>query len=197
MKKVSINFSTAHILVTGAIIFLFTGCGPAISTLAGSGVYGYQDGSGDQAQFDRVKALAVDSKGNVYLSDFNNGKPVDRRGYNHFLRKITSTGLVSTLAGGDKGFADGAVESARFNGITGMVFDLQGNLLIADFYNHRIRKITPEGVVTTLAGADKFGHQDGFVTSATLNNPTGVAVAPDGSILFLDYNSNKVRKLSM
>jgi DNA-binding beta-propeller fold protein YncE len=101
-----------------------------VSTLAGSGVGGYQDGA--SAKFNNPYGVAVDSSGNVYVADYSTNR----------IRKITPAGVVSTLAGtsGEPGYEDGA--SAQFSSPTGVAVDSSGNVYVADGGNHRIRKIT-------------------------------------------------------
>lgn len=120
----------------------------AVTTLAGSsGAVGTDDGTGPAARFGAPRALAADDAGNVYVADTDN----------HTIRKITPTGVVTTLAGrpGQSGFADGAGGQARFSEPRGVAVDAAGNVFVADTGNAAVRQIAPDGVVTTIAAAKK------------------------------------------
>jgi sugar lactone lactonase YvrE len=142
-----------------------------VTTLAGSaGVQGNADGTGSAARFNSPDGVAVDDAGYVYVADTAN----------HTIRKITPVdGVVTTLAGaaGVPGSADGTGSDARFNSPGGVAVDDAGNVYVADTDNHTIRKITPAGVVTTLAGAaGALGSANGPGGDARFNRPTGLAV---------------------
>ena len=157
-----------------------------VSTLAGSGNAGYADGTGSAAVFNDPRGIAVDASGNVYTSDI----------INHRIRKITPSGVVTTFAGGAQGFANGTGASAQFSSPRGLAFDAQGNLYVADAYNARIRKITPGGVVTTVAGTGSFSSVDGPVAIASIYDPVDVAVDAAGNIYVAEASGNKIRKIS-
>jgi sugar lactone lactonase YvrE len=156
-----------------------------VSTLAGSGTNGYLDGIGSEAQFKYVVGVAVDTKGNVYVADFDN----------HRIRKITPNGNVITLAGKDPGFADGQGEEAKFLNPTEIDVDAAGNVYVAEIGNHKIRKITPEGKVTTLAGSEQ-GFDDGAGFNAKFSNPHGIAVDGNGNVYVGDTSNDRIRKIT-
>ena len=160
-------------------------------TLAGSDIFGYDDGTGTTARFDSPSGVAVDNDGNVYVADTRNNR----------IRKITPEGVVSTLAGSTKGYQDGAGAVAQFYEPAGVAVDSAGNVYVADNWNHRIRKISPEGVVSTLAGsgptgAGQGGFADGDGTKAQFNKPTGVAVGSDGNVYVTEDGSARIRKIN-
>jgi sugar lactone lactonase YvrE len=161
-----------------------------VTTLAGSaGLSGSADGTGAAARFSGPEGVAVDGAGNVFVADY----------HNNTIRKITPSGVVTTLAGtaGSSGSADGTGAAARFNQPRGVAVDGSGNVFVADSYNNAIRKITPNGVVTTLAGtAGSYGSADGTGATARFNNPSGVAVDGAGNVFVTDYNNTTIRKIT-
>lgn len=161
-----------------------------VSTIAGTaGSLGSANGTGAVARFTYPRGVAVDSSGNVYVADTQN----------HTIRKITSAGAVTTLAGtaGSVGSADGSGAAARFNYPYGIAVDSSGNVYVADSNNHTIRKITSAGVVTTLAGtAGSIGSVDGTGTAARFYSPRGIAVDNSGNVYVADTSNNTVRKIT-
>ncbi|MDQ2657414.1 MAG: IPT/TIG domain-containing protein [Bacteroidota bacterium] len=158
--------------------------GGLVSTLAGTGVAGFADGAGAEAQFNAPTDVDVDDNGVVYVAD----------NANHRIRKITPDGVVSTVAGDVSGFSDGEVATALFKNPSGVSVDGEGNLYVADRLNHRIRKIDmTAGVVSTVAGAGTVGSRDGAANEAQFNNPYGLEVDDDGSIVVADLSNNKIR----
>jgi len=157
-----------------------------VTTVAGSGEKGFADGAGVAAQFDIPHDVAVDASGNVYVAETNK----------NYIRKITSEGMVTTFAGsGAWGFADGTGVSAQFNGIGGIAVDALGNVYVADVLNCRIRKITPDGMVTTVAGSGVPGFADDIGLAAQFNRPTGIVVDASGNVYVADTYNHCIRKM--
>jgi trimeric autotransporter adhesin len=167
--------------------------GGVISTLAGTGTQGY---SGDGAQaaaatFDGPVGVAVDASGNLYIADY-----ADQR-----VRKVSSGGTISTLAGtGTQGYSGdgGQATSAQLNQPWGLAADASGTVYIADLMNHSIRKVTPGGVITTVAGTGRpgFAGDGGQAALAQLRYPAGVAVDKSGNLFIADTGNSRVRKVS-
>ncbi len=161
-----------------------------VTTIAGTaGVRGHTDGTGAAASFDYPQGITIDSSGNLYVADTNN----------HVIRKVSPGGVVTTLAGmpGVTGHADGAGAVARFNYPVGIAIDSAGNLYVGDSHNNTIRKVSPGGVVTTLAGtAGVAGAADGTGAAASFNDPQGVAIDSSGTLYVADFVGNTIRKVS-
>jgi len=158
----------------------------AVTTLAGNGSSGFRNGIGTNASFWYPSGVAVDGSGNVFVADI----------YNHAIRKITTNGTVTTLAGkGTYGFRNGTGTNALFDYPIGVAVDGSGNVFVADSDNCSIRKIAPGGVVTTLAGTGSDGFVDGTGTNASFSFPQGVAVDRDGYVYVADAGNNAVRKI--
>jgi len=159
--------------------------GGTVTTLAGS-VSGYLDGNDISARFREPRGVAVDSNGNVYVADT----------LNNMIRKVTPGGVVSTFAGdGNFDSDNGAGATASFGGPYGVAVDSAGNVYVGDASNHRIRKITPAAVVSTLAGSTS-GFADGIGAAAQFLNPRGVAVDALGNVYVADFANNRIRKIS-
>jgi hypothetical protein len=162
-----------------------------VTTLAGlAGVTGSQNGTGSAARFNYPWGVAVDTNGNVYVGDQGS----------ETIRKVTSAGVVTTLAGmaDVAGSADGTGSNARFNNPAGVAVDSAGNVYVADYVNETIRKVTPAGVVTTLAGlAGNAGSADGAGSAARFNDPTGMAVDLAGNVYVSDRGNNTIRKVTL
>ena len=156
-----------------------------VSTLAGlAGSYGSADGTGSAARFISPWAWR-------WIARAMSMWPTTG---NYTIRKITPSGVVSTLAGlaGSFGSADGTGSAARFYYPTGVAVDSAGNVYVADTGNDTIRKITPSGVVSTLAGlAGSFGSDDGTGSAARFHDPTGVAVDSAGNVYVADRTTTR------
>jgi len=157
-----------------------------VNTLAGSaGDFGNADGVGAAARFDQPTGIAVDIDGNVYVADFGNVS----------IRKVTATGVVTTLAGsGALGGADGIGTAASFFSLYGLAIDGKGNLWVPDRSN-KIRKVTRAGVVSTFAGTGASGSADGPVAVATFKQLQDVAVDASGTLYVADTGNRKVRRV--
>jgi sugar lactone lactonase YvrE len=156
-----------------------------VSTIAGSDS-GYVDGTGPTAKFHFPEDAEVDANGNIIVSDNVNNR----------IRKISPTGVVTTIAGGSPGFADGTGAAAKFYSPQGLAIDAAGNIIVADIGNSRIRKISPAGVVTTIAGDGTYGFADGTGATAKFYGPTDVAIDASGNIIVVDYSNHRIRKIS-
>jgi RHS repeat-associated protein len=155
------------------------------SILAGSGQPGLVDAIGTAAQFKEPRALAYDAVGQVvYVADSGN----------HVIRRVTLDGRVMTIAGnGSAGDHDGSGTLAMLKQPSGLALDGQGILYIADTGNNKIKRMTPDGAVATIAGAGPTGFADG--TSALFNQPQGIAIGDDGAIYIADTLNNRIRVL--
>jgi hypothetical protein len=160
----------------------------SVTTIAGAaGISGSADGTNGAARFNYPHGLAVDSAGNVYIADTSN----------HTIRKMTSSGAVTTLAGlaGVSGTADGVGNAARFNQPWSLAVDSAGNIYVADAYNSTARKITSAGEVTTIGGVAGFtGASDGIASSAMFSLPYGIAVDKTGCLYLADTGNNRISK---
>ncbi len=160
------------------------------TTLAGlAGVAGSADGTGNAARFNQPRGMAVDGAGYVYVADM----------LNHTIRKISPAGEVTTLAGlaGAAGSADGTGSAARFNWPSSVAIDGAGYTYVTEFNNHTIRKISPAGEVTTLAGlAGVAGSADGTGSAARFYHPHGVAADGAGYLYVADDYNHTIRKIS-
>jgi len=144
-----------------------------VSTLAGTGISGYVDGPASSAQFDNPSGIALDNTGNLFVAD----------SFNHCIRVVRPDGTVSTLAGdGKAGYRDGPTTQAQFNLPIGVTLSPSGVIYIADSGNNRIRAISPEGMVTTLAGSGERGFKDGPPELAQFNAPAYLSVGPERNI---------------
>ena len=160
-----------------------------VTTLAGSpGLSGSADGVGGVARFYHPLGVAVDAAGTVYVAD----------SFNRTIRKISPTGAVSTFAGvaGSLGSADGTGAAARFGGPNGLALDAAGNLFVVDNGNYTIRRITPAGEVTTIAGSTGVqGSSDGVGSAASFWSPSKAALDGAGNLYVADTGNSTIRRI--
>ncbi|MEE8177783.1 MAG: NHL repeat-containing protein, partial [Acidobacteriota bacterium] len=189
MRRLSICGLTVLICLTVPLLSLaqdiITTAAGATWTFPGDG------GAATDAPLGEVQAVAIDAAGNVFAADTGNNLVV----------KISPTGVLTVVAGnGIRGFSGdgGPATSASLNQPTSVTVDIAGNLFIVDKDNQRIRKVTPGGTITTVAGNGDFGFtgDGGAATSASLNFPRGVAVDADGNLYIADTYSNRIRKIT-
>ncbi|MBM3274233.1 MAG: hypothetical protein FJZ00_03710 [Candidatus Sericytochromatia bacterium] len=153
-----------------------------VTTIAGDTRRGRIDGAALEARFADPTGIAVDAQGAIFV--------VEQGGSS--IRKVAG-GQVTTLVGSaGVGFSDGAADSAMLNRPFGLAADAGGNLYVADTDNHRVRKILPNGFVSTLAGGDP-GFKDGIRTAAQFNFPRGVAVDSAGRVYVADAGNHAIR----
>jgi sugar lactone lactonase YvrE len=162
----------------------------AVTTRAGTaGASGITDATGAAARFNGPAGIAVHSTGDLYVADT----------VNNTLRKVTSGNVVTTLAGtyGVTGSTDATGVNALFSGLTGSATDSTGNIYVADTQNSTIRKITPAGVVSTIAGLPGIaGLKDGAGTDAWFNKPRDVAIDSNGNLYVADTGNAALRKIT-
>ena len=157
-----------------------------VSTFAGSGVQGFQNGPASTAQFKFPYGLAFDTTGNLYVADISN----------HSIRKIDNKGNVSTYAGtGIKGSTNGPAVTAQFKFPYGLAFDTKGNLYVTDSQNHRIRKIDSKGNVSTFAGSGTEGFRDGPANTAQFAYPGKLVFDTKGNLYVADTRNHRIRKI--
>ncbi|MFF7991977.1 RICIN domain-containing protein [Kitasatospora xanthocidica] len=164
-----------------------------ITTIAGTGTAGFSGDGGpaDQAQLNRPHALVMDSAGSLYIAESGN----------HRIRKITADGIITTIAGtGTAGSTgdDGPADQAQLNIPTGVVVDSAGTLYIADYGNHRVRKITADGTITTIAGTGTAAStgDGGPGDEAQLDSPVGLALDCVGTLYIAEYSGNRIRRIT-
>jgi len=155
-------------------------------TPQGNRTAGYMDGDANSSQFYNPWGITFAKDGNLYVADANN----------HRVRKLTPQGNSSTIAGSSAGYGDGIGSHAKFNCPIAITIDDVGNLLVADYNNHRIRKVTPQGAVSTIAGSSA-GNQDGECSKALFNYPVGITLDWEGNIIVADHNNHTIRKITL
>lgn len=159
-----------------------------VSTIAGSGSRGIINGEALEASFVYPTDIEFDNAGNLYI--------VDRGGHN--IRKLNNNRVVSVVAGsgiGVPGFRDGPDLSARFHDPLSITLDKEGNLYVTDAASHAIRQITPDGVVSTLAGGQHIGFGDGLGKDARFEWPTGISINSKGELFVAEGINNRIRKV--
>lgn len=159
----------------------------SVVTIAGAGYSGIEDGPARSASFSDPFGVAVDKRGAVYVCD---------GGDSNRIRRITTDGKVETIAGSTEGFEDSDAHHAKFNTPSGLAIDRKGNIIVADTSNNRIRKISADGKVTTLAGDGAPGYKDGPASEAQFDGPIGIAVDKHGSVFVADAYNDRIRKIS-
>ena len=158
------------------------------TTLAGTGFEGFANGPAGTAMFKWPINTVVDGSGTIYVTDV----------LNSMIRKISPEGVVNTLAGsGTPGYQNGPGSTAMFRYPAAVAVDAVGNVYVAEQQNHCIRKITPGGEVTTLAGNGSYGYADGTGNNARFSSCTGIAFGPDGNLYIADWGNNRIRKVTM
>jgi serine/threonine protein kinase, bacterial len=158
-----------------------------VRTLAGSGGKGHVAGNGAIAKFDSPSGVAVDEAGNVYVADSGN----------NMIRLIAPRGVVTTFAGtGEFSAKDGPAAEASFSNPIGVAVDDEGNVYVADRASRKIRLITPDRLVKTLAGSGQSGRGDGNAPSASFAMPTGVTVDAADNVYVADQANNQIRKIT-
>ncbi len=162
-----------------------------ISTIVGTGTSGFSGdgGAATAAYIYQPQSITFDASGNLYFADEGNSR----------VRKVTTSGIISTIAGGGTSTSDGvAATTALFGILDGVVFDLSGNLLVSDERRYQVRKVTPSGLIYTVAGTGVSGStgDGGPATAAKLNFPARIGIDAYGNIFIPDYNNNKIRKIN-
>jgi uncharacterized protein (TIGR03437 family) len=183
-------------VTTAGIITTVAGSGPSNS----AGGFSGDGGQATSAMLWAPSAAALDVQGNIYIADTQNNR----------IRKVTTAGIITTVTGsGPTGLAGGfggdggPATSAALSSPHAVAIDAAGNIYIADSGNNRIRKVTPAGAITTVAGTGPagstggFGGDGGLATAAQLSEPLGLALDPSGNLYIADYGNNRVRELSI
>jgi sugar lactone lactonase YvrE len=166
---------------------------PNISTVAGSATDGFSGDGGPAtaARLENPRAVAVDAGGNMFIADTDNSR----------VRKVTASGVISTVAGtGAFGFGGdgGPATAAQLNQPYGVAVGNDGSVFIADRFNHRVRKVDPSGTISTVAGTgvSGFSGDGGLATAAQLSYPARLAIATNGDLFIADTDNQRVRKVN-
>ena len=162
------------------------------TTVAGTGESGFSGDGGPAtaANLDDPEAIAFDKGGNLYIDDYNNYR----------IRRVDGKGIITTVAGtGEPGVSGdgGPATAAKLDAVEGMSFDGNGDLLIADTSNNRIRSVDRKGIITTVAGTGKTGHSGdgGRATAATFHDPVSVVADTEGNLYVSDHHNDRVRRI--
>ncbi|MES2529399.1 MAG: hypothetical protein V4636_00065, partial [Pseudomonadota bacterium] len=180
--------SGSYAFVSGNMIKRLSADQSAITLVTGTNGLGAIDGGPTVASFNTPKGLTVDLAGNLYVADTNN----------YTIRKVAPDGTVSTVAGSANvgGAINGTGAGASFSLPTGIAMGPDGNLYVADSANNKIRRVTPAGVVTDVAGTTPAGLKDGAAGSAQFSSPFDVAVAANGDVYVSDTGNSRIRRIS-
>jgi sugar lactone lactonase YvrE len=157
-----------------------------VTVVAGDGVADVRDGPSQLARFSDPFGVAVAPDGSIYVADAGRAQRV---------RRIATDGTVTTVAGGEPGYRDGPASTARFDTPSGLAVDAGGGVLVADTGNNAIRRIAPDGNVTTVAGDGIPGDRDGAAGQARFRAPTGIAVDARGRIIVADTYNDRIRAI--
>lgn len=193
MKKLIAQFSFTVLLIVGLscrkdpqIAHADESQNYTVTTFAGNGTNGMDPGTGGLALLNFPCGIDTDDQGNVYVADT----------YNHKIRMITPSGGMTTLAGSTPGYQDGTGSSAKFNNPILLTVDEQGYVFVVEAGSYHIRKITPAGVVTTIAGDGNQGFLDGIGTAARIDIPGGITHDGHGNIYFTQKDFHGIRKIT-
>ena len=178
---------------TATLSVLYCGGSGIITTIAGNGTAGYSGdgGAATAAELNGAYGIAADAVGNVYIAEYNNNR----------VRKVTTSGVITTIAGtGTAGYSGdgGAATAAKLNNPWSLGVDRMGNVYIADYHNNRIRKVNTSGIISTIAGTGTAGYSGdgGAATAAALYGPTSVFVDSALNIIIADADNYCVRKMN-